>query len=724
MKKTMIVLICIISCLVSSAYGAYENAQDKTYMMNIERMENSTSFYVKEDIVTIEEELAKFQELSEVYGASFIRTDTFFDDRGENIYKSGIFSSNYFKDLHLNLSHGTIAQSSDQFLATYDTGLPNQSGIIKDLFQDSPLIFGSLHTFYQENNITTVLGKYTLVVEESKKEAVLEELSSFFHTSKAELLEAMYQQSYAMSGLVIYAIILTVVILAIFSLMCVFYPISRLKEIGAMKLQGYKNIDIWKQLNKQVLMIPLIFYFLSIGVQQIIIKNSEISYFIKLSGLQAIFFSICLLFSFVMLIIIQKLRISAILKKFFNFRLSLYFSYTLKFLIFVSLIFTIPQMATGSKQLIKTLQIKNAYEEQKEYLTLANFIYVGNEFQESLNGNNTVRKKIYNLYKELEETAGCQYIETHYIEPWNSNLSYTEKWKDVTFEVDDYYTIMSANKNYLERIAFDWPVSLSEVFSENQLTVLAPESSESEKGKLEYLIHDQAKQYLYNYPEGESIYAEDVPVNIIYYPRNNKEIFSENFEMKDMNNGFVKNPIIFCMNDKVPDIMYYPIVVSAISNPIRILDTPENREKIQEAIVHNDLQLNALEFQNLLSTGFAREMFFAQLETMGWGATIVLAILVSVLSSYYIVLIILASEKKKILVSKFLGHSIWERYSNEIYYFIAIYLFGFGEIFILSQDVVSLFIYSGVVIVDSFIIFLMVRRHEKKSLTLMLKGEE
>jgi hypothetical protein len=76
------------------------------------------------------------------------------------------------------------------------------------------------------------------------------------------------------------------------------------------------------------------------------------------------------------------------------------------------------------------------------------------------------------------------------------------------------------------------------------------------------------------------------------------------------------------------------------------------------------------------------------------------------------------------LVNRLLGYSFFERYRNEIFYFCAIYFFGLVEILLLNRHAITLTSYLALVLIDILIIYLMVKKHEKSSLALALKGEE
>lgn len=721
MRTAMITLLCFISILVSVSFGFYESTKDAERIENIEMTTNAQHFYVKESNKSIEEELKFFKELSKTYHATIIRSDKVYKD-SMIIYKSGLYTDDYFSKLHLRLKKGKIPKSSNEFLATYDTLDNHQVDTIKDLFDDNKLVFGSLENFYNKHD-TTVAGTYTLITK-SHQEEIVHKLSNFFGVSVKDLYTQTSNMGYSESGIYLLVVFLSLIIFAIFCLMNIFYPISKLKEIGVLKLQGYRYVDIWLILNGRILLIPMLFCVFTMIAQAVFIKNITISYLVKLSLVQFCILFICLLFSLLMLLMIRKLKLSDILKNFFDFRFSLYFSYALKLLIFIGLIYSIPQLTNSLTSLIQELQVKHVYESKKNILTLSKYKFVGDEFQKSISGSDPLLSKLSSMYLELEKTAECQFITTNRIEASTLQVVNTDKWKNTRYDPSDTYTVMYANYHYVHKLGFTWPESLQNLFDTDSLTVLVPESYKVDNDKIAYLTHTLAANYIQKNEDEPVENVENVPVKMVYYKDNNKRIFSENIDMIDKDNGFVKNPIIFCLSDKFIDYSLPYLENSALSNPLRIKKTDSNLKAITAAVRHHKLSDNGIQFDNILSTGFARQLFFSQIEITGWLYILGMAILVSILSSYYIVLIILVLKKKKVLVSKLLGYSLFERYQNEVYYFSILYIFGLVEITLLSFSFITLLIYLLLVLADSSIIYIMVKHHDKKSLSLALKGEE
>jgi hypothetical protein len=125
MKKAMICLLSFVSLLLTTAFLFYKNA---------------IHFYIRQSNLSEEEEIGEFEELSEKYDATIIRTDRIWNQCSEVLYKSGIFSNNYFENANIQLVSGVLPQESNEFLATFITGNKHQSGKIRDLFGDYKLI--------------------------------------------------------------------------------------------------------------------------------------------------------------------------------------------------------------------------------------------------------------------------------------------------------------------------------------------------------------------------------------------------------------------------------------------------------------------------------------------------------------------------------------------------------------------------------------------------------
>lgn len=602
-------------------------------------------------------------------------------------------------------------------MASIDTKQENQVGTISDLFNDTPLVIMPLSDFYNSKS-TDINGEYTIISSNKNKEDILNALSLFLNESKNELVSADYRVAFGEGTIYFLTIILSAILLIIFCLMCVFYPISRLKEISVYKLNGYKAFDIWKKLNKDVLIVPIIIFIASIPIQKIVFPTMDLFYFIKLSCVQLILFVGAIGLSFLTLITVKRYSISNMLKNFFDFRISLYISYIIKFAIFVGLVFTIPQLSSEVSRMIKEMQVKEAYQAQEDYVTLASFQLTGDGMQSFMNGTSQFNENLTNMFMDLTKSAKAGFVQSFWYDTEGLSLFSSEIKMPNDVDTDTEFGYMLLNDNYYDRLQFDSSVSKEELFDQDSLVIFAPESMKQKEATLKYFGQTQ----IYSADSNIKMSADDVCVK--YYKDNRKQIFSESLQLANEDHAFFTNPVFVCLNDKYLKVFSGYLTTQAISNPVRIYDSNENKRAINEGIKKYGLELNNLQFKNVLMSGYKEQIQISQSSSIVWVAILLLVICISILSSYYILLTILISRKKEIFVKKILGYSLFNRYKNEFIYFIMIYIFGLVQIMILSRSFTSMAIYVLLVLLDILIIFRMIYVKETKQLSTMLKGEE
>ncbi|MEG1739649.1 MAG: hypothetical protein RR266_04385 [Bacilli bacterium] len=720
MKKVMISLLCLISILLSCAYGFNQKVVDNDSMINFNNNENSIELHIGSSSTKKEDLLNGFNSLKDKYNISIIRTDYVIEDNEQLVQKAGIFSDDYFKSSSLDLYSGRFPVKENEIISTFDTGNSKQVGTIRDLFGDQKMIVKSMEEAFLNSGLT-VNGEYTIEFKNLKDiDIVKTEISEITGVDESTLFDSSSGSSTSTGTAYLITLILIVVVGAIFTLTNIFYPITKLKEIGVMKLLGYSNHKIWSELNASILIIPVIFTAISICLQSFLIHHANVQYFLNLCIYQLAVTLIGIAISLIMLFIIRRLKVSQILKKFFNFKISLYSSYILKFLVFAGLVFAIPYMAQEVQRYMNEKSMEKTYEEQANYLTLANFDFIGNELQEYMSsGEDSLGLKLIAMFNELEKTADAQYITTFEVQP---NAPETKEYyaKLGAFEKDEYIFSV-VNENYLKRIDYQFDKPLDDYFSKD-LAILVPMKYKSEN--IEDLVDSRVISIYFSDLIDKPEKWDELPISIQYYNDNNKKIFSEDLERANIDNGYISDPIFICQSNRYLNTKNSFLANYAITNPVRIFDSVKNRDSINNAIANNGLENNRLEFASMLNSGFAQQISISQSSTLVWFGIIILALLISVLASYYISLIILVSKKQMVLVSRLLGHSFSERYKNEIFYFISIYVFCLLELLVLSRNLVSILFYIILVLIDMLIIYGLVRRHDTRSLSTALKGEE
>ena len=134
MKKSMTILLCTISVLVSLVFGMTAKYNDYLKIDNIGKTEFNFDFYINESTISADSLLNEFSKISKQYDASIIRTDIIDENNKSVTYKSGVFTDTYFEKNNFNLQSGRTPKNKNEFISTFKTNDSNQVGIIKDIF--------------------------------------------------------------------------------------------------------------------------------------------------------------------------------------------------------------------------------------------------------------------------------------------------------------------------------------------------------------------------------------------------------------------------------------------------------------------------------------------------------------------------------------------------------------------------------------------------------------
>ncbi|MFV0381106.1 MAG: hypothetical protein ACK5KR_02575 [Breznakia sp.] len=155
----------------------------------------------------------------------------------------------------------------------------------------------SLEKFFQKEG-TTINANYTTIGKDTtaQKKAV-ESLSIYTGIPTDELTQSLHDDIALIGMFYWIALIISVILASIFFVTNIFYPITKLKEIGVLKLLGYSNIKIWMELNASLFLVPFGFVILSLILQRTFIQDSTFQYFFILFIFQLLVFVACFLIS-------------------------------------------------------------------------------------------------------------------------------------------------------------------------------------------------------------------------------------------------------------------------------------------------------------------------------------------------------------------------------------------------------------------------------------------
>ena len=104
MKKSMTILLCTISVLVSLVFGMTAKYNDYLKIDNIGKTEFNFDFYINESTISADSLLNEFSKISKQYDASIIRTDIIDENNKSVTYKSGVLIYNLEELLKIRMN--------------------------------------------------------------------------------------------------------------------------------------------------------------------------------------------------------------------------------------------------------------------------------------------------------------------------------------------------------------------------------------------------------------------------------------------------------------------------------------------------------------------------------------------------------------------------------------------------------------------------------------------
>lgn len=368
------------------------------------------------------------------------------------------------------LLDGNVPQDSEQFLATYVTGDANQVGTIRDYFKSQYVRMESLDSFTQDSD-DIVNGQYTIFLEKNNQEDVLQQLSSIFQVSEEEMLNPSYAVKHSEPDYVLF-IGISGILLLVFVIVCLFYPILITKEIWVYKLLGYNTFDVFKKISLKEECIPLIVGFVVAIVQKILYPALDLKYFAMLMGVEVALVLISAMIQYISIWHIYRYSLSEIMKGNIHNRVGKWTCYMLKFVVFVILVSLFPTLSENINSVWNNMHAYHTLERKTEEYGLVSYKYIGDEFSQSLSGKDPLEEKMTDLFYNLEENAGAQFIQTSSYD-WNSLQSYASQVDMTGVNLPKKIDVVKCDSNYLKE---NTSLYQEAYFKNGPLTVLFPDS--------------------------------------------------------------------------------------------------------------------------------------------------------------------------------------------------------------------------------------------------------
>lgn len=643
----------------------------------------------------------EMEELQSKFDCYFVREDIM-EESGKTVTVRSVSDLNVFS--RIPLKNGTIPQNNEQYIATYQTEDPYQTGVMADLFEDDPRRFQSLFQYwhtYPENGE----GLYFLCCPAENENEVLTQLAAALDTTVEQLRNINSFKQYD-EGPVKIMIAGMVVLGLLFVLMCLFYPVSQIKRIGIYKLLGFSEIKIWFYLLSPVFIAGSIVVVFNVFAQFIFVSGITIPYIVRACLLQVGLLTGCIFLSTISMRIIHQYTLHSILNGNHHGMLIYWISVILKLATFILFIALIPSLITLFQTLSYQVQAASAFEKSATEMTIEEYDFVKDEFQQKLNGNDVVAKKMKIFFEEVEKTANARYMN-----PVLYDQSYFRGvHKSVPSDFEPI-VVMNVNENELNLYSswFDQPVGT--YFQNEGIAILIPDTMND---TVRDLIIDAIK-----YPW--EVQNREIKTEIYTYHAKNSPVFTQNMLLINQGYPFVEDPVFVCLNNSVPE-AWIGLDSQSLSNPIRINETEKNIKAIRTALDQAGLSENNVKFASIYDAVFKTTIDGMKRSSLLMASAVGFLFLVDLFASYYLTLIVLSIRKKEIFVKKILGYSFWLRYSNEWMNEAVNGLLGVCALILMRQSLFGFLIYSILLLLDWIVMSIMMRKQENKTLSLMLKG--
>lgn len=692
MKKMLSISLAIaMICTSLIILNLYRTAEIKR-VNDIEMTDSSFKFYVKNTTKTDDETLKFFKNISNQYTVSIVKTDI----TNKGVLKSVILNKETFPNFQISHKRIDFDVQNNKVYTNKD---------IPIFFDVKQIEIQSMNQYFKDST-KSINGTYSITsTHEINKEAIMNNLSEFFNqsiddlnTPSTFLKVGIVNQNLIVSGVIISLCLVMIVIGSIYN------PINNLKLIGVKKLLGFSNQTIFLET-----VAPLILILISVGLIMDVlflfsIKNSSLKFFAYVFISQFSLILIYVIISLIVQVFVNKITVVSMLKNFSNFNLGLYVSYGVKIIVVSLLCVLVTGISLNMKDMFTQLNYQKIWEQNgKNYVTVENYIPSDRLWENIQLRNSESTDFFYNLYTNIRNETSVEYVRSEQLSPSKIfNMS--------NFTNLNSMPVMYVDTTYLENAGL-FKDELNQIKANPQKNFFIPKKYESEETTL---LAKELYKSLFSFEEQKNINSQDLSVNIIFYDED-----ISTFSYMDSPNLFI-NPLFVLVDD---DHMLFEekayLSDTGLSNPMKIKKTANLNEKLSKIV-------NNLDNQTKINFSTLSSIKATNIDSIKDGIKniSILSFILGVLNisiSTFIVSIVFLTKRDKLMVTKFLGWKLFDRYKPIIYIFTLIYLFPIITLFVTASPIIVLMIFWAYIFLDIMLLLVFAYFHEKKRLNLAMK---
>ncbi|RXT20820.1 hypothetical protein BVJ53_09510 [Lacticaseibacillus chiayiensis] len=705
MKKVVSVFLSLMVFLAALFVINIFQTKDQIRVENIESTPASFKIYLSNTDKSAQATLNFFERVAKTQYASIIRTDF----PNQTVLKSAVVDrssfpyTNFFQDpKRINLF--------EKLNTTYTQTASSKEQPHIPVFGKSINIQLQSMAAYFRNGDKSANGIYTIIpAADSSKNAIIKEFVAFFNVSESELLtpKTQSEKEYVNRDLLIYAAAFSV--LALLSLLGVLaLALSRIKPIGVWKIAGLSTRDILLQLYR----LPIITTVAS-SVLVLMACYFYFDYFPKgfwtlLGASQIAVLLIFVLAILIVLVLIRSIKVVQFLKNAISFKLGTALLAVLKaVMIILTTVLLIGSLA-NIKDIVAATKRYNQIAEVGKKLTINSLGFEGEALKnfELNNGKNEAR--LGAVFSQLDTQLGADFISGGTVYPRRNLTRYPAA---STFKLQDAYQVVRVNQNALRSLNLSAKKHLSNQF----LVPISRKNDRHIKLLSQLLAYDRLSE-----TEQKKTTPDQLKVAIQYYMPTTKKA---KYFSSDGKWHATSNPIFEVINPQKLDYKSQNQLLTAdVSNPLRITNTKQNRQKLKA--MTNAQKLGGIELRfATIGAILNNETDSSRLGLQISAGLLIITFLISLIVSAFASFLYFETHKFKLSVLRVLGIKLVDRYQQIIGFLLLMYVTQIIVAFMLQKSALAIVVGLLLAACDLLVSFAMLYHEENKNIVQVLKGE-
>lgn len=705
MKRIVSVFLSFMVLLASLFVINIFQTNDQIRVENIESTPTSFKVYLANTTKSPQATLSFFEQLAKNHYASIVRTDF----PNQTVLKSAVVDQSSFPYTNF-FQNPQPVKLFEKPNITYTQTASSKGQPHIPVFGKSINIRLQSMAAYFKNGDKSANGIYTVIpANGASKDAITKEFAAFFNVPESELLtpKTQSEKEYVNRNLLMYAIAFGV--LALLSLLGVLaLAMGRIKPIGVWKIVGLSTRDILLQLYRLPIITTLASSVLVLTACYFYFDYFPKSFWPLLGASQIVVLSIFVIAILIVLVLIHSIKVVQFLKNATSFKLGTGLLAILKaVMIILTTVLLIGSLA-NIKDIVAATKRYNQVAEVGKKLTINSLGFEGEALKnfELNNGKNEAR--LGAVFSQLDTQLGAEFISGGTVYPRRNLTRYSAA---SAFKPQDAYQVVRVNQNALRSLKFSTNRHLPNQF-------LIPISRKNDRhlkilGQL--LAYDRLSD-----ADQKKTTPDRLKVTIQYYKPTSEKA---KYFSSDGKWHATSDPIYEVIDPKKLDYKSQNQLLTAdVSNPLRITNTKQNRQKLKA--MTNAPKLGGIELRfATIGSILNNETDSSRLGLQISAGLLIITFLISLIVSAFASFLYFETQKFKLSVLRVLGIKLVDRYQQIIGFLLLMYVTQIIVAFMLQKSALAIVVGLILAACDLLVSFAMLYHEENKNIVQVLKGE-